>query len=61
MIESGRHPCCFGVASGTIRGELLHAVIGICGLVEIIRMASVASVGRAVVIALVTGSAVIGY
>ena len=60
VIKSRRYPGCFAVATGTVCGELLCCVVGIGRLVVIRRMASRAGVRRVVVVAVVTGSAVVG-
>ena len=61
IVVHGRwHPCRFAVAGSAVRRELLCNVVGIGRLVVIGRMASRAGVRRVVVVAVVTGSAVVG-
>jgi len=60
VIETRRRPSAFTVATLTIGGELSSLVVGVGSVVEIRQMASHTSVGRVVVIAVVTGRAVVG-
>ena len=60
VIETRRRPGAFTVATLTIGGELRCLVVGVGSVVEIRQMASHTSVGRVVVIAVVTGGAIVG-
>ena len=59
MVKSRRRPGRFRMASRAIGRELIGGVVGVCGLVELRRMATNAGVWRIVVIAVVAGGAIV--
>ncbi len=59
VIKRRRRPGCFRVASRAIGRELIGGVVGVCGLVELRRMATGAGVRRIVVITVVAGCAIV--
>ena len=53
VVEGGRNPCILVVTIGTGSGELLSDVVGVCGGVEVINVASCTCIGWIVIVALV--------
>ena len=60
VVKGGRHPGRFAMATGTISRKLRGYVVGVASIVVVCQVAAYTGVGRIVVIAVVTGSTIIG-
>ena len=59
VVECGRRPGCLSVTICAVHGELLCNVIGVNGLVVVVRMTTSAGIGCIIVITVVAGSTVV--
>ena len=61
VIKGGGGPGCLRMTRCTVGWKLLHGMVGLLGLVVVVRVTTRTGVGRGVVVAVVAGGTIVGY